>query len=648
METGSEDGSGCVLSGSVCGIVTFLVPKRRLGSESAGPGFAQASSRMPDALIYLDPKSKLSLQNQIRQKLVEAIVQGSFPGGSRLPSSRKLAEQLKVARNTVVIAYEQLIEEGFLHSRQRSGVFVNDDILKDRVAVRSQPATDSLRSTRWRERIRIVTSERPDYRLPDDWQSYAYPFVDGCFDESLYPVSQWREASRMALGARMFRNEPVTEGEADDPLLIEEIRTKMLPRRGISAAPDEILITLGEQNALYLTTRLLTDSSVRVAMEDPGNPRMRRLLHQQQAEVIAQPVDEHGMLIDSRLDSVQVLYVTPSHQIPTTVTMPVQRRRALLKKAHQLDQLIIEDDFEHESNYEGQPHPAIRSMDHDNRVIYVTALPKVLAPGLRIGIVVAARPLIREARRLRQLVIGRPSLINQRTAALFLSLGHYDSFMIRLRTVMQRRWHELDEALNHYQGRAVVTIPNQGGTVFWVHAPENVDVGVLTREAAKRGILIEPDTHYYAGRLRSKNWFRMGVTSIPRGRIREGVKRLRELMWDLTYGDDATLNVADPDLLRGKALEQTMAGATLVYRTHFVESCTIHLNEDGTMTGLSGKQDEHRDIGRWWVEGDAWYRQWNHWAYGELKAYRITVRERRINWYDLTGRLADTAELAHS
>ncbi len=138
------------------------------------------------------------------------------------------------------------------------------------------------------------------------------------------------------------------------------------------------------------------------------------------------------MVISSRLDRAQVIYVTPSHQVPTAVTMATQRRHALLKKAHELDQLIIEDDFEHESNFLGQPHPALRSMDRDNRVIYVSALPKVLAPGLRIGFIVAAADLIREARRLRQLVIGRPSLLNQRTAALFLSLGHYDAFMAKL------------------------------------------------------------------------------------------------------------------------------------------------------------------------------------------------------------------------
>jgi GntR family transcriptional regulator/MocR family aminotransferase len=600
---------------------------------------------MTEALIYLDPDSSLNLQNQIRQKLVNAILAGTFPGGSRLPSSRKLAEQLGVARNTVVLAYEQLIEEGYIESRERSGIFVNREILPDPIEPGGIASIDVESEQRWRQKIRTEVSRKRGFELPGNWQSYPYPFIDGRFEDSLYPTAHWREASRMALGAKIFRDGSIAEMDDDDSVLIEEIRTKMLPRRGISAGADQILITLGEQNALYLITHLLVDESVSVVMEEPGNPRMRQLLHQHNASIMPQPVDENGMLINTRLDEAQLIYVTPSHQVPTAVTMPMQRRRALLKKARQLDQLIIEDDFEHEINYQGQPHPALRSMDTDNRVIYVSALPKVLAPGLRIGFIVAAPALIRQIRRLRQLVIGRPSLVNQRTAALFLSLGHYDSFMMRLKTEMQQRWYELGEALNHYLGRSVVTIPNQGGTVFWVHAPENIDVEALTEEAARHGILIEPDTHYFAGRRKSRNWFRMGVTSIPRERIREGVRQLRDLMWDLSYGDDVMLDENDPDLLKGEALKRIMTGATLIYRTHFVEASTIVLHQDGSMTGCAGKDDEDRDSGHWWIENDIWHRQWKLWSYGEPEAYRITVKDGKINWYNQSGRLADSAEI---
>jgi len=600
---------------------------------------------MAEALIYLDPDSTASLQTQIRQKLVEAIVKGAYPGGTRLPSTRKMAEQLGVARNTVVLAYDQLIEEGFLESRQRSGVFVSENIRKNHVGLHETTRSDPAEDRRWRARIRSPMRQRPGFQLPANWQHHPYPFIDGFFDASLYPTTQWREASRMALGSRIVEEGTVTEGDADDPVLIEEIRSKMLPRRGITAEPDEILITPGEQNALFLLSQLLADASTTVAMEEPGNPRMRQLLQQTGATLVHQPVDEHGMVINSKLDAAQVIYVTPSHQVPTAVTLPSERRNALLKKAHQLDQLIIEDDFEHESNYLGQPHPALRSMDSDNRVVYVSALPKVLAPGLRIGFIVGAPRLIQAARDLRQQVIGRPSLINQRTAAYFLSLGHYDSFMARLHQEMQLRWHALRDALNHYRPKSVLTIPNQGGTGFWVRGPDDIDVDVLAREAAKRGILIEPDTLYYAGRKTSRNCFRMGVTSIPTDRIREGVERLRELMWDISNVDGALLADNDPNRLRGKELYRTLCGATIIYRTVYCDPCVLEVHEDGRLEGRAGHANEDRDTGRWWCEGDQWFRQWNRWAYGEASGYYITLSGQHIRWYNSSKHLVDDAIL---
>lgn len=597
---------------------------------------------MSEPLIYLDPDSRLSLQSQIQQKLVDGILTGIFPAGERLPSSRKLSEQLGVSRNTVVVAYEQLIAEGLLVSRERSGIFVGEDVLKGRVGFHGSTAPETEVDTKWLERIRTTVAEKPRFQWPGNWQAHPYPFIDGYFDASLYPTAQWREASRLALGARMVREGSVSEGDADDPALIEEIRTKMLPRRGITAAPNEILITLGEQNALYLVTQLLCDCQTSVVVEEPGNPKMRRLLKQRQARIIHQPVDENGMVINTRLDRAQLIYVTPSHQVPTAATMATQRRQALLKKAHKLDQLIIEDDFEHESNFLGQPHPALRSMDTENRVVYISALPKVLAPGLRIGFIVAAPELIQEARKLRQLVIGRPSLLNQRTAAMFLSLGHYDALMTRLHREMHQRWKALQDALNHYRAN-FITMPNRGGSVFWVLCPEDIDVTMLARRAAKQGILIEPDTHYYGGSRASRNCFRMGVTSIPGEQIREGVMHLRELMWELSSGAAEFLDDADPGFLKGKELERTMRGSTWIYKTVYGDPTTFELHPDGTMEGRAGHADEEQDKGRWWVEGDLWCRQWKQWAYGEKSRYYISRKGQHLKIYNTEKRLVDSA-----
>lgn len=597
------------------------------------------------ALLYLDPDSKVNLQDQIRQKLVEGILNGSFPVGTRLPSSRKLAEQLGVARNTVVLAFEQLVGEGYLESRERSGIFVRRGILDGRVGFQGKPETASPQDAQWQKRIKLSALEGSEHHWPANWQQFPYPFIDGHFDSSLYPTAQWREASRLALGTRLVDQGAGDEGYGDHPQLIEEIRTKMLPRRGISANADEILITLGGQNALYLLSRLLIDSNTTVALEEPGSPRIRDLARQAGANIINAPVDEHGLVISNNLGVADVIYVTPSHQIPTAVTMPTERRRSLLKQASERDQLIIEDDLEHENNYLSQPHPALRSMDSENRVVYVSALPKVLAPGLRIGIIVAAPELIRRARQLRHMVIGRPGIITQSTAAFFLSLGHYDAFMARLHKVMGERWDALRQALNHYLRDIQIELPTQGGTALWVQCPTEINVRDLVAEASKHGILIEPDDAYYSKNKHPRNYFRLGVTSIPEDKIREGVEQLTRLLRNLRADQIPRIAADDPSLLTAETLMKVLSNAIITTRTFYGATCSIELHADGSMTGRCGYPDEDTDSGKWWLEDDLWCRQWQKWGYGDTSRFQVSLNGDHIRWWRPGGRLVDSGIL---
>jgi GntR family transcriptional regulator/MocR family aminotransferase len=181
-----------------------------------------------------------------------------------------------------------------------------------------------------------------------------------------------------------------------------------------------------------------------------------------------------------------------------------------------------------------------------------------------------------------------------------------------------------------------------------VRAPDDIDVDVLALEAAKRGILIEPDTHYFAKRNTSRNWFRMGVTSIPREKIREGVERLRALIWDISKEVNEPLDLNDPELLRAQELHQTLSGSSLIYRTVYCDPCVIELHEDGRMEGRAGRANEDRDSGRWWCEGDLWCRQWSRWAYGEKSSFYVTLSGQHIRWYNTGRQLVDDAILHRS
>jgi GntR family transcriptional regulator/MocR family aminotransferase len=208
-----------------------------------------------DTIIYLDPASALSLQNQIRQRLVDGILNGSFPPGMKLPSSRKLAGQLEVARNTVVAAYQALIADGYLVSRQRSGIFVNEEILETRVGHSGEGSLAAqAENEAWARRVKSLPARWREVHDQPNWRHYPYPFIDGKFDTTLFPLAEWREANRLALSVADVNDWATGSGDTDDPKLIDEIRTKILTRRGIQAGQDEILITMGTQNSLYLVS----------------------------------------------------------------------------------------------------------------------------------------------------------------------------------------------------------------------------------------------------------------------------------------------------------------------------------------------------------------------------------------------------------
>lgn len=599
---------------------------------------------MQDAIIYINPELSMNLQNQIRQRLVDGILNGSFAPGMKLPSSRKLAQQLDVARNTVIASYQQLIADGYLVSRQRSGIFVNEEMLAARVGHRDDASPAAKAETAaWKRRVKELPVKYREVHDQPNWRQYPFPFIDGKFDASLFPLSEWREASRLSLSVADSNDWSTGSGDADDPMLIEQIRTKILTRRGIQADSDQILITMGTQNSLYLISQLLADEATTVGVEEPGNYQMRSLLHQRGSKMSALPVDDGGLLVNEKLAVVDVVYVTPSHQIPTAVTMPIDRRQALIQAASAHDFLIVEDDYECETNYLEHPLPALRSMDNEGRVIYAASFSKALAPGIRLGFLVANRDFIRRARQLRRRILNHPPLHNQRAAAYFLSLGHYDALMLRLGRIFRERRTALRDALNNTRGIPMEISPEVGGTTYWVRTPREFDVASLTCEAEKHGILIEPVEHYYAIAANAENCFRMGVTSLTVDKIRPGVERLVHLIRTLVKGQVEHLDKSSGRWLTGDELRQTMSDSTVLYREVYGAPCTIEYRAGGEMRGRLGFANEDRDTGRWRVDGDRFYRKWNNWVYSDEAGYFIVIDGDKIKFFNADKQIVDSA-----
>jgi len=475
--------------------------------------------------------SGLSLQGKIRQMLVSAILDEQLPQGVPLPSSRELSAQLRVARNTVVLAYQQLVDEGYLIARERSGYFVNPEILGARVSgvasLRGAPGPGMHASSRpdWGRRFVFRPTQQRNIVKRANWRDYPYPFLYGQYDPALFPTADWRECCLKALSVLDIHEWAQDMILRDDESLVQQIRTRVLPRRGVWAGTDEIVVTVGAQQALYLLADLLVSPDTPVGIEDPGYPDARNIFGRHTAHLQPLPIDAEGLVLSDALRACDYVYVTPGHQCPTTVTMPLARRQALLQLADESDFVLIEDDYESESRFEGDPTPTLKSLDRNNRVIYVGSLSKSLAPGLRIGYIVGPAELIAELRGVRRLMLRHPSAYIQRAFSLFLSLGHYDAHLRRLSAAHRERAEAVLAALSaHMPGFRAV--PIAGGASCWVEGPAWLDADALARLAELQGVLIEPGSVFFMAEPAPRKSFRLGYSSIPLERIDAGIRVL--------------------------------------------------------------------------------------------------------------------------
>ena len=486
---------------------------------------------MRDWLVHIKRNEFSTLQSQIRQAMVTAILDGQLEANEPVPSSRKLAQLLGISRNTVILAYQGLLEDGYLNARKRSGYYVSEHA----VAAARQPVTTANENDKndkepvWENRFIVHPARQENISKPSNWHEYPYPFIYGQVDETLFPMADWRDCSIQALGRKWLTTWTNDTRQEDDPLLVEQIRRRILPRRGIMAREDEILVTMGAQNALYLLSALMVHRKTTIAMENPGYSDIRNVFALKTRKILLIPLDMHGLVLNEDVANSDIVFTTPSHQFPTTVTMPLERRMQLLRMADQHDFVIIEDDYEFEANYVNEPCPALKSLDDTGRVIYVGSFSKSLFPGLRLGFMVGPARLIAEARALRRLMLRHAPNNNQRTAALFLSLGHHDTLIRRLHRAYRGRWEVMAAALaEHLPGCAET--PSFGGTSFWVRGPDNTDSEEMARQALDEGVVIEPGQVYFGQNPRPSNYFRLGFSSIGEDRIEDGIKRLAKLI----------------------------------------------------------------------------------------------------------------------
>ena len=476
--------------------------------------------------------SSATLQGRIKEMLVRSILDGLVPIDAAMPPSRSLAQALGVSRNTVTLALQMLVDKGFLVARERSGLFVNPDIVLGQ-AGRGQRAEQGGSALAWAGRLKSAVGRQRNIAKPAHWQDFAYPFVYGQFDASLMPLADWRACSQQSLLAPAVRRWSQDHVDRDHEGLLSQVQHRLLPARGIVAQRDEILVTAGAQMACHLLAQVLLDRDTVVGMEDPGYPDARNNFALRSARLLALAVDEQGLVPSRRLGQCDYAYVTPSHQCPTSVTMPLARRHQLLALARKKNVVLFEDDHESELNFSGRPLPALKSLDSEGRVIYLGSLSKTLAHGLRLGFVVAPAELIAELRAVRRLMLRHVPSNNAHIAGLFIAQGHHDAFIRKLNLVYRERREALLGAMARHLPGCTVSVA-QGGSGAWVRGPAGLDSAALALACQPRGVLIEPGAVFFdRPGAAQQRFFRMGYSAIPAAAIDAGVQALRDAGRDL-------------------------------------------------------------------------------------------------------------------
>ncbi|HZZ00561.1 MAG TPA: PLP-dependent aminotransferase family protein [Candidatus Baltobacteraceae bacterium] len=411
--------------------------------------------------LFPDRASGEALGAQLVRRLRRAIETGFFPPAVRLLPTRELAKRLGVARNTVAFAFDQLVAEGYLEARIGAGTFVSTSI----GCVKARSASSQRALPRRAAALAAAKAEL------DRVGSSFGPLRAGVPDLTLFPFHAWQRLARKHLHAtRAYLHYGESPGLR---ALREAISRHIAQFRGVVADPDQVVVVEGAQGAMHLIALALTQPGDAIAIEDPCYQHARAVFRTHRLALRAVPVDEMGMRTDELPQEAALAYVSPSHQFPLGVALPQARRIELLQWARRANAYVIEDDYD--SEFDAHPLPSLQSLDRDGRVIYAGTFSKTLAPGLRLGYVVAPPHLADAFRTARDVVSLGASAQLQATLADFLGQGYFSRHVRRMVGVYERRRRIVVDALARNLPAEFRVGPAQTGLHVAVRGSRNFD-----------------------------------------------------------------------------------------------------------------------------------------------------------------------------
>ena len=483
----------------------------------------------PELALSLPGGEKRPLFERVGGALTDAIRDGRLRPGDRLPSSRGLAASLGVHRNTVIAAYEALVAQGWIETARGRGTFVSSALPEVRARAFAETAPRLSRD------LGFSLPRAPRSHLPLAWPPPpgVLSLAGAVPDVREVPVADLARAYRRAV-RRHTRTALDYGSEGGHPALREALAEMLAALRGLAVGPEDVFVTRGSQQALYLAARALVRPGDVVAIESLGYAPAWEAFRAAGAKLVGVPVDERGLRIDrlealTRRTPIRALYVTPHHQYPTLAVLSAERRLALLELARRERFAVVEDDYDYEMHYEGRPLLPLASADRAGVVVYVGTLSKILAPGLRVGYVVAPRPL------LDRLALHRRSIDRQGDAAVEIAVaellvdGVVERHARRMRRLCRaRRDHLASEVRERLGEELAFTVP-PGGMALWMRARPDLDVDAWAERCLEGGV------HFltakgFAFDARPRPALRLGYSYLREEELSEAVQRMRRAL----------------------------------------------------------------------------------------------------------------------
>jgi GntR family transcriptional regulator/MocR family aminotransferase len=477
--------------------------------------------------VLVSLRGRGALNQRLYRGLRQGILEGRLPPGMRLPSSRGLAGDLGLSRNVVVMAFDKLLDEGYVEARVGSGTYVSRSLPDAATAwsppsmERTAPAPPRL-SMHARRVVALAPLPAPTAPLRS---GLRYEFRYGLPAISDFPADAW--ARIVARRARRVTLRTLRYGRAlgYEPLR-EAIAQYVTRARGVAATPDQVIVLNGSQQALDVVTRLLVDPGDRVVVEEPCYQGARHVFLAAGARLSAVPVDESGLDVARlpRRTSARLAYVTPSHQFPLGGVMPLGRRLELLRWAEDTGAHILEDDYDSEFRYEGRPVEAVQGLDRSGRVLYAGTFSKTLFPSLRVGYLVVPPAMVPAVAAVKFLMDMQTPTFEQEVLADFIGEGHFERYVRRTRARNAARRAALLEALDDTLGDRVEVVGANAGVhvVVWLRGVDASQLEAVRHRAAERAVgIYGVAPHYLRPPRRAGLLF--GYACLHERDIREGI-----------------------------------------------------------------------------------------------------------------------------